>query len=126
MCENVTSCRKVNGLMVGESALPVPLQRPSRKLSGAMAGCSAGNSTLVTPSSPVLSGPVLSGPVFSPDVPSSAMRASPDHLDGRVAGCDGDHGIGQDNDRRAEHPVHGWSLGAGSDLCLAARRGLEF
>src|ERR1700748_3579766 len=94
-----------------------------------MAGCSGGNSTLVTPDSPVLLGPVLLGTALSagvPSVPSSVMRASPDHLDRRVAGCDGDHGIGKDNDRRAQHPVHGWSLGAASGLCRVPRRGLEF
>src|ERR1700744_5150229 len=62
-----------------------------------MAGCSGGSAISVTPGSVALSSGVL----------SSVMWASPDHLDGRVPGSDGHGNVGEDNDRRAQHPVHG-------------------
>src|ERR1700749_5013028 len=95
-----TSWKKSKLSIVGESPLPTPFHRPSRKLSGAMAGCSGGSSTGVTPGSAVL----------SCGVPSSAMGASPDHLDRRVAGGDGDGGVREDQHRRAQHPVHATHL----------------
>src|SRR5487761_1004657 len=105
-----------------------------------MAGCSGGSAVVSRGDDPpyppaarpmakpaiVSDAPVEASSDSLSGLPSSVMRASPDHLDGRVAGCDGDHGIGKDNDPRAKHPVHGWSLGPTSDLRLAARRTVQF
>ncbi|MGH3168056.1 MAG: hypothetical protein ACRDN0_19500, partial [Trebonia sp.] len=55
--------------------------RPSRKLSGSIAGCGSGNSL-------------------------SIVRASPDHLDRRIPGGKGYDSVGEDQDRRAQHSVH--------------------
>src|SRR5215469_6874096 len=75
--------------IVGYPPTPAPSHRPSRKLNGAMAGCSSGS-------------------------PLSVMRASPDHLERRVSGGDGDHSVGEDHDGRAQHPVHSASLVGGA------------
>src|ERR1700761_6319447 len=76
-----------------------------------MAGCSGGSAISVTPGSVVLSLGVL----------LSVMRASPDYLDGRVASCDGNGNVGEDNDRRTQHPVHGRDFTWGHPV-YAARR----
>src|ERR1700757_2634968 len=62
-----------------------------------MAGCSGGSAISVTSGSVAWSSGVL----------LSVMRASSDHLDGRVASGDGNGNVGEDNDRRTQHPVHG-------------------